>query len=77
MTSESKSPLESAGEILGNLQEQAEAVLGDLATTAENMADSVLGEETVDKVKEVLNTDVGELAQDLLEKVQGQDQPKG
>lgn len=76
MTSESKSPLESAGEMLGDLTEQAQAVLGDLAENAEKMADSVLGEENVDKVKEVLNTDVGVLAKDLLDKVQGNDEPK-
>lgn len=74
MNTEPQSPLDSAGEMLGNLQEQAQSVIGDLAENAEKLADSVLGAEKVDEIKAVLNTDVGVLAQDLMDKVQGKDE---
>jgi F0F1-type ATP synthase membrane subunit b/b' len=84
MTTDPKNPLETAAEVLGDLQqkapemlsdlqEQAQGVIGDLAANAEKMADSVLGEANVDQIKDVLNTDVVDLAKDLMDKVTGKE----
>lgn len=68
--SEQKNPLEMAGEMLGNLKERAEDVMADVAEGAENLAEGLVGEETVEKVKSVMNTDVGVIAENLKDKAE-------
>ncbi len=47
-----------------NLKEKAQNLAENISNTVEAAADKVLGEENVDRIKDVMNTDVGEIASD-------------
>jgi hypothetical protein len=55
---------QTSSRFFANLKEKAQNLAENIGNTVEAAADKVLGEENVDRIKDVMNTDVGEIASD-------------